>query len=199
MDNFEMVEKLVGKTGVSYADAKAALEAANWDMLDAVIALEQAGKTEPKSGAYTTGAAQNAQSAQQGEWEEVPPRDGAKDFRSSAKKTGAARGFFRKVRDFLLRNKLIVRNNDGKIVLDLPVLIAVIILCVCFHAAVVVIVASLVFGFHYSFEGPELGRASVNEAADSVGNMVRDLGQEIKEKHEERKAEKAERENSNQN
>ena len=66
-----------------------------------------------------------------------------------------------------------------------------------FH--VLLAVASLVFGFHYSFEGPELGRASVNEAADSVGNMVRDLGQEIKEKHEERKAEKEARENSNQN
>ena len=199
MDHLEMVERLVDKTGVSYTDAKEALETANWDLLDAVISLEKAGKTEPKSSAYATGNAQAVHPAQQGEWEQVPPREGANVFHSSDKKNGAARGFFRKVRDFLLRNKLIVRNNDGKIVLDLPVLVAVIILCVCFHAAVIIIIASLVFGFHYSFEGPELGKESVNEAADSVGNMVRDISQELKEKHDAHKAEKEERENANQN
>ena len=41
MDNFEKVEKLVIKAGVSYEEAKRALEAANGDLLDAMILLEK--------------------------------------------------------------------------------------------------------------------------------------------------------------
>ena len=40
MDNLEKVEKLREKTGVSYEEAKAALEATNYDVLDAIIYLE---------------------------------------------------------------------------------------------------------------------------------------------------------------
>ena len=46
MEYFEKVEKLVQKAGVSYEEAKAALDASNGDLLDAMIMLERAGKTE---------------------------------------------------------------------------------------------------------------------------------------------------------
>ena len=40
MEHFELVEKLVEKSGASYAEAKEALESCNWDLLDAMIILE---------------------------------------------------------------------------------------------------------------------------------------------------------------
>lgn len=40
MDRFEMTDKLSQKANVSYEEAKAALEASNWDLLDAMILLE---------------------------------------------------------------------------------------------------------------------------------------------------------------
>ena len=46
MDHFEMVEKLRQKTQVSYEDAKSALEACDWDLLDALVYLEQQGKLQ---------------------------------------------------------------------------------------------------------------------------------------------------------
>ena len=46
MDNLEKVEKLREKTGVSYEEAKAALEATNYDVLDAIIYLEKNGKVK---------------------------------------------------------------------------------------------------------------------------------------------------------
>ena len=55
MDNFEKVEKIREKTGVSYEEAKAALEANNYDLLDAVIYLEKQGKTNSSSANYSTG------------------------------------------------------------------------------------------------------------------------------------------------
>ncbi len=55
MENLEKVEKLREKTGVTYEDAKKALEACNYDMLDAMIYLEKLGKVEqPKMSSYST-------------------------------------------------------------------------------------------------------------------------------------------------
>ena len=44
MENNEMIEKLIEKTGVSYEEAKAVLEEKNYDILDAVLELERHGK-----------------------------------------------------------------------------------------------------------------------------------------------------------
>ena len=66
MEHIEMVEKLMEKANVSYAEAKQALENNNWDMLDALIELERQGKvhggqstarctTEPEKGSQWMG------------------------------------------------------------------------------------------------------------------------------------------------
>ena len=49
MDNFEKVERLREKADVTYDEAKRALEACNWDMLDALIYLETLGKVKKSS------------------------------------------------------------------------------------------------------------------------------------------------------
>ena len=55
MDQLEKVEKIREKTGVSYEDAKGALEACNNDLLDAIVYLEKLGKIKaPEVGNYTT-------------------------------------------------------------------------------------------------------------------------------------------------
>jgi dimethylargininase len=55
MDNLEKVEKLRERANVTYEEAKAALEENNWDLLDAMVALEKAGKTNsPRQEQYST-------------------------------------------------------------------------------------------------------------------------------------------------
>jgi hypothetical protein len=55
MDNFEKVEKLREHANVTYEEAKNALENSNWDILDAMIYLEQNGKVKgPEKSSYTT-------------------------------------------------------------------------------------------------------------------------------------------------
>ena len=44
MDHYEMVENLRTKANVTYEEAKAALEASDWNMLDALVLLEGEGK-----------------------------------------------------------------------------------------------------------------------------------------------------------
>ncbi len=55
MENYEKVEKLRERANVSYEEAKEALEQNNWDILDAMIALEKSGKAAgPKQTSYST-------------------------------------------------------------------------------------------------------------------------------------------------
>ena len=49
MDDLEKVETIRTKCSVSYTDAKAALDAANGNVLDAIIWLESQGKTPTTS------------------------------------------------------------------------------------------------------------------------------------------------------
>ena len=44
MDHLEMVEKLREKANVTYDEARTALEVCNWDLLDALLLLENEGK-----------------------------------------------------------------------------------------------------------------------------------------------------------
>jgi hypothetical protein len=59
----EQVEKLMERTDISYAEAKTALEAADGDILEAIIALEKAGKTANQTGSYSTNGAPPAGTA----------------------------------------------------------------------------------------------------------------------------------------
>ena len=64
MDKLEKVEKLREKTGVSYEDAKNALEACDYDLLDAIIYLEKLDKVKaPEVESFTTGAEQQTSTA----------------------------------------------------------------------------------------------------------------------------------------
>ena len=49
MTRLEMVEKIREKTGVTYEEAREALEKANWDMLDAVVTIEKEHPAKPVS------------------------------------------------------------------------------------------------------------------------------------------------------
>jgi len=48
-----MVETLREKANVSYEEAKAALEASNWDLLDAIVLLEGEGKIPTETSTYS--------------------------------------------------------------------------------------------------------------------------------------------------
>ena len=82
MTNYEMVELLRQKANVSYEEAKAALEAANWDLLDAIVLLEREGKVPENDARFSTKAEEKA--AEEGK--KKKDRDGA--FKDGARTVG---------------------------------------------------------------------------------------------------------------
>lgn len=155
MNHFEMVEELVNKANISYQEAKDALEAADWNMLEAMLMLEKAGKVNTccfkgrKSGSFKAGCGKFA---------------------------GAVCSFIHKCNS----NNFVVSRN-GQALITLPITLAIIIILLACHIAIPVILISLFFGYKYSFTGPDFANcnkvnnfmAKASSVAESVTNNMR--------------------------
>ncbi|MBE5785778.1 MAG: hypothetical protein E7330_08295 [Clostridiales bacterium] len=169
MERIEMVEKLVEKTGVSYAEAKAALEENGWDMLDALIALEKSGKVHGKK----TTASYSTASEQKKEPENTSKTDDAgsgwEDFK---------RGFIKLIKKGMVNSFVVTRR--GEEIINLPVLILLIVACFCFWLLLPLLLIGLFFECRYSFQGEDLGKKDVNDAMHKASSYAEDLKQNMK-------------------
>ena len=163
MTQYEMTEKLSDKMGVSMEEAKAALEANDWDMLDAALMLEQA--QGAKQEAYSTEQAPRADEKMESEagWKTILRKIG----NAIAKLIACGN-----------RNRLEVRRKD-RMVLELPVTALVLLLLLAFWVCVPLLVIGLFTGFRYSFSGPELGRDAVNNAMDKAAAAAEKVKAEV--------------------
>jgi len=183
MENFEKVEKIIEKTGVSYEDAKKVLEENNYDMLDAIIALERQGKVvTPKEGSYTAGAGQDMENVQKFE---LAQRQYEKDCKKNNFKEGC-----RKIADFfkfIFKKSLEIEfciNKDGRCVAGVPVLVLVLLLLGFFWITLPLIVIGLFFGFSYSFTGVGKVILDVNDVCDKASQTAENIKNEFKKDNE---------------
>ena len=178
MDIFEKVEKLVEKAGVSYEDAKAALDKADGDLLDAMILLEKEGKAKaPEQSSYSTKYDQQAQYVSVEETVENDRKSYTKEEQRRERKEKVRSGFD-KIKDFVTKNYLLIKKN-GELLVKLPVWAMILILVFAWHISIIAIIVSLFFGVTYSFKG---------EADMSVANNVMDkassAAEKVKEEYE---------------
>ncbi len=166
MTHYEMTEKLAEKMNVSLEEAKNALEACDWEMLDAALMLEK------EHGA----ANERAYSTRPEPEEEKTRREQAKERRR-----GVVDGLGDLVRSLFNmgnRNRFEVRKGDDT-VLEMPVLVLVLLLIFAFWVCLPLLVIGLFIGFRYSFSGAELGRESVNSAMNKAAEAVEKVKEEV--------------------
>ena len=161
MTNYEMVELLRQKANVSYEEAKAALEASDWDLLDAIVLLEREGKVPENDARFST----KAEEEKADEGKKKKDRDGA--FKDGARTVG---GIFRRMLNYGNRN-YIVASRDGKEVISLPLTAFVLLL----------LIIGLFFGLRYSLRGDHPSNEKVNEyihKAEDAAERVKESWQE---------------------
>ena len=174
MDNYQKVEQLVNKTGCSYEDAKAALEASGWDMLDAVIGLEREGKI----------AKATVEQKAEGPEEIIPDvivetKSGGSQAAGSSEdtsgKTGSAEGrpkrefrLWKRIKSILMNNRMVILKSSGQQIMDLPILVPVSALIAFFWATLGLAVIAMVFGCRFHFEGEDLGKTNINSTMDKA-------------------------------
>ena len=127
-NNFEMVEELVRRANVSYAEAKDTLEVCGWDMTEAMILLEKQGKI---------GSAQ-ASSANTGYNKEK--------FRQTAENCASD------IKDAVHKgnSNYFEMMYEGKVVFSIPITAAIIIGVLCINLVIPAAVIALLCGcsFH---------------------------------------------------
>lgn len=176
MENLEKVEQLRERTGVSYEDAKNALDACNYDMLDALVYLEKLDKIKaPATGFYS--ALPNG--SQSGEFTEAQ-----ENYNKSCNKesVGSACNKF-----FDWCRKLIRKGNEttfqverhGKVKASIPVTILALLFLFCFWLTIPALIVGLFMDCKYSFLGFSSTTVDINDicskASETCRNIKRDF------------------------
>ena len=174
MEHIDMVEKLTEKTGVTLAEAKEALETADWDMLDAMILLEQQGKTQTRTA--------QADSARNETGYAMVEATASREDSDGKPRPGALKRFFGLVKKIVrkgMENHLVITRN-GHEVLDLPVTITVLLFLLMFWLCIILLVVALVMGCQFSFRGTELGKETINQGLRKATDAAQELTEKVK-------------------
>ncbi|MCL1809343.1 MAG: DUF4342 domain-containing protein [Clostridiales bacterium] len=173
MSTIEQIEKLREKANVTYTEAKAALDAASGDMLDAIISLEKQGKVKApeNGGSYATS---------------LPKHEDYQEKKAQAKEKGESFStllgrFFRWCGRMIAKGNvhmLDVRRR-GETIMQVPVTVLVLLLIVAFWVVVPLLVVGLFFGFRYFFCGPDLDKTGVNKVMDAAANAAESIKKDV--------------------
>lgn len=176
MEKLDKVEKVREKTGVSYEEARAALEQCEYDVLDAIVLLEQQGKAQRQTAHHTTDASQVPMSTDMIRAQQA--------YEQSSKKSHFGEVLERVLEQFKklcsrgLEVSFVVFRHDDRL-LSIPVLLLVILALFLLPAVVPLLIVGLFFGFRYHFEGLKHNSVSVNDvmdkAADAAETFARDV------------------------
>ena len=181
----EQVEKLREKADVSYEEAKAALEEAGGDLLDALILLERRGRTRPEAGrgaSFTTRPG--------GAEEPSRPRMPVPTSRQEEQDAHRSRpGFWAQLKELLLAALDLLRHSTvnqfevwrgGELMTSIPVLILILLVLLAFWISIPLMVVGLFFGCKYRFSGPDVDGSRAGQVVDQVSDAVRDAVDQVK-------------------
>jgi hypothetical protein len=182
--NFDSVEKLRERANVSYEDARAALEASNGDLLEALILLEKQGKVAPPAGggSYSSRRAPEPQRTGGGPGPEKPGYSFSELLN----------------RFFSWCGRLLHAGNTnqfevfhkGRRIIGMPVTLLVLMLLFACWVTLPLLVVGLFLSCRYAFSG---GAVNVNDVMDSAANAAEGIKSEI------RQAQQSARENQDGN
>ncbi|MBQ2691519.1 MAG: DUF4342 domain-containing protein [Clostridia bacterium] len=178
MDHLEKVEKLRAKANITYEEAKAVLEEAGGDLLDAMILLEKRGKIpSPENNTSKNTEAPKEEPI-------IGEVTGKKSFygHKSAAQNDGWYTFKNWVKSLFARgnrNSLQIKRRD-EVLAAMPVTVFVAALFFAFWVTVPLLVIGLFCGCSYSFVGPDLERENINKAWDKASEMAEAIKKDIK-------------------
>ncbi|MDI9466549.1 MAG: ubiquitin [Syntrophomonadaceae bacterium] len=180
MTTLENVEKICAMANISYEEAKAVLDAANGDLLEAVISLEKQGQIQAPNGGGYFNSEKTADS------KEVPPHANANENHHNNNKSENSFGAsVKKAGQFLL--KVIHKGNinsfevyNGREVkASFPVTVLALLTIFAFWVTIPLIIIGLFFNLRYRFMGPDFTSNTINNAMNSAADAADNLKKSI--------------------
>ncbi|HWQ79296.1 MAG TPA: DUF4342 domain-containing protein [Anaerovoracaceae bacterium] len=183
MVTLEQVEKLREHANISYDEAKAALENADGDILQALIDLERQGKVTPPQGGgqYKSGSIEVSFNKHKEQNQNGKDHAHYREEEKSAF-SRSMRRFFHWLGEVIHKgniNAFIIEKNGSEI-MKLPITVLVLLLFFAFWIVVPLMIVGFFFSFRYSFQGPDIRSTRVNDAIDSVADAAEEIKNDIK-------------------
>ncbi|OPX47186.1 DUF4342 domain-containing protein [Clostridium thermobutyricum] len=157
MENIKLIDKLKDKANVSYETARSALENNNWDILDAMLHLEEKGfvNKPPISVFYTNENINREESNDFYEEEKENYSKGRNDFV----------GIFEAVCKFIdtCNNIFFEIKRDNRILLKIPITVLVVLLFFIFWIIIPLVVVGFFFDFEFSISSKSISKNKLNK------------------------------------
>lgn len=174
MDAFEMTEKLRTRANVSYEEAKAALEANEWDLLDALVYLESRHGGEPAAEEE-----QPKKTKKQAYYAEAEYTTRSQKAKKRVTVEASPRGFLKRLLNFL--RDMIEKGNrtyfevyyKGGLFVELPLTAVIPLMLWAFKLMLWILLIGLFFGAKYRVAGDSL-EGGANRMMDDAARSVQE-------------------------
>ena len=171
MEMIEKVERLRERADVTYEEAKAALEEAGGDLLDAMVILERMGKV--------SGPARSSYSTEYDEQKDyIRVRDKVEQQKKSAPSFTHTVGRLVKTFFSFIRHTVFIVTKEDSIIFTMPSWVLVLLLFFFWDAIVPVMVIALFFKVNYSFDGAQNVKRA-NDILGKAGEFAQDVRNEF--------------------
>ena len=179
METLEKIEALRRKANVSFEEAKEAMEACDYDILDAMVYLEKQGKVNSGSTAsYTTSSGSDTSQ----EFEQAQ-----RSYENSCQRTtfGEMINKFGKWCGRMLKKSLevdfCVTKNDN-LLIKVPALVLILALIISFGFFAILLVVGLFCGCKYYFQGMNTTTIDLNQICEQASETCENIKKDFQNK-----------------
>lgn len=179
MEDWKKVEELRVKANVSYEDARQAMEACNFDMLDAMKYLEKQGKVnEGSTASYTTASGTDTSQ----EFEQAQ-----KSYEDSCQRTTLGTVIDKILKWCLHIFKKSVEvdfciTKNGREVLKVPVLVLILAFFISFGLVAILLIVGLFNDCKYTFQGVNATTIDINQICDKASETCENIKKDFQNK-----------------
>ena len=167
MEEFQIVEKLKNKTNISYEEAKEALEKSNWDILDAIVFLEEKKKIEaPSVSVYFTNNSNISEEKNHGD---------EKIEESNIRRS--SNGIFEFICDVIdkCNNTFLVIKKREKLILKLSMTAIILLILFSFGTFLILYIVALFFEIDFSIVSRDIKTDKVNNIFNEISKYAKKI------------------------
>ncbi|KAJ50378.1 hypothetical protein BD780_004155 [Clostridium tetanomorphum] len=176
MENLKLVDKLREKTNISYEEAKIALENSNWDILDALLYLEENERVKkPSVSIFYTNEAKHSEDREENENNEENKYETNNSFQ----------GIFEAICKFIdtCNNIFVQIKKKDRILLKIPLTVLVIISFFALWAIIPLMVTGLFFDIEFYVSAKNIDTDKPNKILSKISGNVKVIKQKFKKGH----------------
>lgn len=172
-EKLKLIGKLREKTNISYEEAKAALENSNWDILDALLYLEESGRVEkpPVSIFYTNEVGYSGKSEESGKNEET-----------KYKTKNSYQGIFEVICKYIdtYNNIFLEIKKKGRVLLKVPLTVVIVLSFFMFWIIIPLTVLGLFFDIEFYVSSNRVNTDKANKVLSEISESVKTIKEKFK-------------------